>query len=186
MKKIILFITFVLSFSLIGIVNAKDINVYIVYSKTCPHCKNALAFFDEYLPSHENVKLYKYESSEETKKVQKIMDKLDRTISSVPFIIIGEKTITGFSDSLKQGIIDDIEYYENNDYYDPIGEVFDVKSKDALEYSGDKLKVEDQTEDLIKNKDEKTVVNNKNKYLYIIGGLIILLIIIEFIKKLCK
>ena len=63
MKKIVVFLIGLFIF--LPVINAEDkyINVYLFHSSTCPHCKQELAWFDDYLDEHDNVKLYDYEIS---------------------------------------------------------------------------------------------------------------------------
>jgi predicted DCC family thiol-disulfide oxidoreductase YuxK len=55
MKKII--ITLIFLFSFIPFINAKEVEIYLFYSNSCPHCANE----KEFLSTLEDIKVKKYE-----------------------------------------------------------------------------------------------------------------------------
>ena len=191
MKKLKVLIVCLILVLTVSTADAKEIKVYMVHSETCGYCKDANAFFDAYVKGHKNIVVHKYgvydEKNEEI--LEKIEDTLNKNISSIPLIIIGERYLTGFNESKKNEIIKTIEYYEKNDYYDPVGEVLGLKSKDALDKSKEEpkdeqenLEVEDPLKEIIVE-DEKTNFFKSNIYEIIIGLLIVTLIILEIIKR---
>ena len=70
MKKII--ITLIFLFSFIPFINAKEVNLYLFYSNSCPHC----AHEKEFLVTIDNIKIKKYEVSQYSKLYDKVVDKL--------------------------------------------------------------------------------------------------------------
>lgn len=104
MRKIrsifISFLIIIFSFFLFTLnINAKEVNAYFFHGKMCPHCEEAL----EYLNSIKNkydLNIIKYEVwyNEENKEIMNdIADYLDFNVRGVPFVIIDNTPITGYS-----------------------------------------------------------------------------------------
>lgn len=118
-KKILLVLILVFSFVK---VQAKTVNIYLFHSNTCMHCQAEVEFLDSIKDKYD-IKIYKYEiSSDENQKhlfeVRKILKNED---SRVPFTIIGNESITGFSSFHESQILDKISYYSNKEYCDQVG-----------------------------------------------------------------
>lgn len=146
MKRIVVFL--VSLFLFVPFVNAEDkyINVYLFHSNTCPHCKQELAWFDEYLENHSNVRLYDYEisDSENRTRYYEVQNILSYDSNGVPFLVVGNDVVIGFSDSLSSRIETLINYYLANDYEDEIGKYLGVSVHESnLETVPDKDTVTD-------------------------------------------
>ncbi len=118
-------------------------NVYLFHGETCPHCQAEIEFFSKMESEYkETYNLYKFEvwNNENNKKLkEKVVDKLisdskieltdemtlDKYYSLVPFLIIGEKVIVGYSEALDQDIKDTILEQKDNEY--DIMKVLDLK-----------------------------------------------------------
>lgn len=100
---------------------AEPINVYIFHGDGCPHCQEALEFFDS-IKDESMFKLVKYEvwyNEDNSALLQKVADKLDKEVSGVPFIVIGDKVIAGYSEELNDEITESIKsQYESDNRYD--------------------------------------------------------------------
>lgn len=101
MKKIIsiLIICFCI---LIPTVQAEDknlVNIYLFHSDTCPHCREEIKLLDELEKEYDNIKIYKFEISEEENSLffSKIANIYNVKTTSVPFTIIGNKTFSGYN-----------------------------------------------------------------------------------------
>ena len=113
------------------VASAKEkINVYMFRGEGCPHCEEALEFFDELKEDEEFGKLYKlvtYEVwyNEDNQSVMKdVADALGEEVSGVPYIVIGSKTFAGYASSMDDRIKDAIKAaYEDEDYKDVVAEV---------------------------------------------------------------
>ena len=131
MKKTKLFIIGLLLF-IVGITNvsaASKINVYIFRGEGCPHCEEAIEWFDNTLSKDEEYskyyKLVKYEvwyDQTNSDLMQNVAKELGTEASGVPFIVIGEKYFSGFSatsspEQIKKAIKD---AYENENYQDVV------------------------------------------------------------------
>ena len=195
MKSVKTLLTIMLLTLFVGTVDAKEINVYMVYSEKCRYCQSAKAFFEEYTKDNKNIKLYKYNALDESTmdEIEIIEETINKNLTSVPLIVIGEKFLTGFNSTKEKQIKDTIKDYQKNVYYDPVGEALGVKSKDALD-----KKVEDNTNDQnddtsnividdpvkeLISEPEKESIFKKYGYQISISVLIILLVVLEIIKR---
>ena len=165
MKKIVVFL--VSLFLFLPLINAEDkyINVYLFHSNTCPHCKQELAWFDEYLKNHSNVRLYEYEisNSENMTRYYDVQNILNYDSNGVPFLVIGNDVVIGFSDSLSSRIETLINHYLTNNYEDEIGKYLGVSVYESkLEGVPDKdVTNDDEVLDNSEQKEqENTVLNN--------------------------
>ena len=116
-------------------VSAKEVTVYLFHSKTCPHCKDEIAFLNEYISEHDDVKLKMYEVTEDQDNSH-LLDLVKETFSCennyVPYTVIGETGLTGFGDARKDEIIHFIEKYQNIEHRDIVKEV--IKAGKAVEF----------------------------------------------------
>ena len=127
MKKFKLII-FSLFISIIFITNIKAeenlVNLYLFYSNTCPHCEAEMELLNELQEDYDNLKIYKYEISEDENSLllNKVSEMFDINVTGVPFTIIGEKTFFGYSEeNSKKKFIGAIEYYSSHGYIDKVG-----------------------------------------------------------------
>lgn len=112
----------------------KNINIYMFEGKGCPHCAAEKKFLNEYSESHSNIKLYEYEvwyNKENQEYLKKVQEKLNNKESGVPYTVIGDKVVIGFSeyntkDQLENYINDALK---NENYKDYVGEIVGVSSK---------------------------------------------------------
>lgn len=142
MKKIKLFgliiLTMVFLISPISMVVAdgeetetkSKINVYMFRGEGCPHCEEALEFFDKLAEDEEYSNYYnlvKYEvwyDETNAELMQKVAKELKEEASGVPYIVIGEKTFSGYASSYDDQIKEAIKTaYESDDYKDVVKSV---------------------------------------------------------------
>ena len=105
-------------------VEAKTVNVYMFYGKTCPHCEDALEYLDSIKDKYD-LKIYKYEvwyDNDNKKLMNDIGDFLDVNVSGVPFTIIDNTAIFGYS----EGVTDETYIYHiknasKDNFYDKVG-----------------------------------------------------------------
>ncbi len=124
--KILLF--FLLSISFFGIVNAKDkdITMYFFHGDGCPHCAAEEKFIEEHKDDFKNVKVVKYEvwhNDDNVKLLKNVIKKFDYETNSIPFNVIGNTIITGYSDAAgtSNKILNSIKYYQvNKDKYNDV------------------------------------------------------------------
>lgn len=106
--------------------NEKAINLYVFHGETCPHCKELLAWIDTLEADAEYgamFKLVKYEVWNDTNNsalMGKVAKKLNVDASGVPFVVIGDKTFTGYAESMNEEIKAAIKDQFNNKKYKDI------------------------------------------------------------------
>ena len=113
------------------VAGAKEkVNVYIFRGEGCPHCEEALEFFDTLGQDEEYKDLYKLVTYEvwydenNSKLMSDVADALGEQASGVPYIVIGTKTFSGYAASYDDKIKDAIKTaYEDDDYKDVVKQV---------------------------------------------------------------
>lgn len=146
-NKIIVLITAILSISILVLIsnNMKDndeikltdmteenisyskekINIYLFYGEGCPHCeelKNYLNSLDNKEKSYFNIYTFEVWNNSTNQQFMKDSAKyLNKEVSGVPFLIIGNKTFEGYSESMnikiKKAIETEYKLNGKNDYY---------------------------------------------------------------------
>ena len=115
----------------------KKVNVYLFRGEGCPHCEEAIEWFNNTLSKDEEYsKYYKFIDYEvwydqdNSELMDKVAKELGTEASGVPFIVIGDKYFSGFSasaspDQIKNAIK---AAYDNKDYVDIVDSVKNNKS----------------------------------------------------------
>lgn len=155
MKYIKYFLFSLTLFFIAGCVSAKEITINLFYSETCPHCQAEEKFLNEYVKENSNVRVRMLEVTRNINNAN-LLDLVKKSIGSinnyVPYTVIGDVGLTGYSDSIKDQIIHFVDKYQNEDYYDLVsiveetGEVVDINNYKAE----DTLKENKSDDDLIK------------------------------------
>lgn len=147
MKKLLtIIITILLFIPLICSAKTNElIDVYIFYSSSCGHCKNAKEFLKEYENEKKTIDIHYYEVIHNKKNaeiLENVQDVLDHPSMSVPYIVIGSEVVVGFGDNTGDELVNIIEYYSKNDYVDITGkiingEITEDNIADYISESGD-------------------------------------------------
>ena len=126
MKKVLIkfIVLLIMLFLFNGKVVAKEVNVYVFYGKTCPHCEEAMKYLDK-IKNKYDLNIIKYEvwyDSDNQKIMNEVADFLDVNPSGVPFVIIDNTPIFGYS----SGVTDDTYKYhikmaKKNNFNDKVG-----------------------------------------------------------------
>lgn len=95
--------------------NDDKVNIYLFYSKICPHCQKEEKYFETLKEKYQDkINIYTYEVTE-NKTNNEIMKSLKKELKEnsqgVPFTIIGSKTFLGYDESLNKRIENTIESY---------------------------------------------------------------------------
>lgn len=105
--------------------DSKKVKLYFFHGDGCPHCAEAEEFFDsikdEYGDKFEVVAYEVWYDTDNNDLLQKIGEARDESISGVPYILIGDKSWSGYASSLDDEIIETIKSeYDKNvaDRYD--------------------------------------------------------------------
>lgn len=160
---LILFLTFII---VPYNVSAEErVNIHLFYGEGCPHCAHEKEFLDEYLKDKDNVKLYKYEvwsNKDNQELLEKVQEKLNNKSSGVPYTVIGDKVIVGYSDGTTDKQIERyVNRYLNNEenYRDYVGEITgitEVKTEETEEKKIDKMEKTDEKVDEAEKKEENS------------------------------
>ena len=103
----------------------EKINIYLFYGEGCPHCeelKNYLNSLDNKEKSYFNVYTFEVWNNSTNQQFMKESAKsLNKEVSGVPFLIIGNKTFEGYNESMnikiKKAIKTEYKLNGKNDYY---------------------------------------------------------------------
>ena len=116
MKKLkkILFL-FVLLFLFTSKIEAKNVDLYLFHSNSCPHCAEEREYLEK-IEAEMGINIHYYEVSENANLTDKVRDKLEIKNSYVPLTIIGSDYVIGFGDNTKDEIEDMVNAYRNTDY----------------------------------------------------------------------
>lgn len=90
-----------------SIVFGKELNIYLFHGEGCPHCRDEIAFLDEYLKDKDNIHLYKYEVRNDEDNQNKLIEVGKITGAEakyIPYLVIGDYVITGYSDGVSKKI----------------------------------------------------------------------------------
>ena len=159
MKKILLIIILTMlsitNVNALSKVKTSEVNIYLFYGETCPHCKEEKKLLDKYQKEYDNINIYKYEiveSKDNIDLLREIEKTLNIEVKSVPFTIIGEKHIQGYSKSKAPKLIKDvIDFYSINGYEDNLLPITKVDSMPEI------LNKDASLQDYLKDKEKQYV-----------------------------
>ena len=125
MKRFLFLLIFVFFLIPIG-VKAQEVNIYVFYGKTCPHCAALEEYLNKEYSKDEDIKIYRYEVWENTDN-QKLWEKVQKAIGKeakgVPYFIIGDKLLQGYNktESWEETVDETISEVRENGYIDDVG-----------------------------------------------------------------
>lgn len=98
-------------------------NIYLFYGSTCPHCQGFVEFLesivDEYGKYFNLVAYETWGNSDNANLMSKVAKVFGEDAGGVPYIVIGDKTWSGYSEAYNQEIIDQVvSLYSVEDRYD--------------------------------------------------------------------
>ncbi len=134
-----------LSFLFISNISAKEkITMYFFHGDGCPHCAEEHKFIEENEELFKDVEIVKYEvwnNKENSELLKKVANKFGMEAKNIPFNIIGNTIITGFSYSsgTDNKITNTIHYYEDNEYKDYVKEFLEG-NEEVVELNNDAIK----------------------------------------------
>ncbi|MDD4027757.1 MAG: hypothetical protein PHN54_01695 [Bacilli bacterium] len=104
----------------------KEINIYLFYSNSCPHCAQEEIFLEKYANENEDVNFYTYEISANYENRElwfDVQEIFDRESGYIPYTVIGNQIIIGYASGNTDVLIEKIvDYYRHSNYRDLIGE----------------------------------------------------------------
>lgn len=157
MKTIYKILFFLSIFCVIIPVSAREkVKIHLFYSDTCPHCANEKVFLNEFIKENDFVEVMLYEVTKNEEN-SNLLDNVKTTLNSsnnyVPYTVIGDVGLTGYSDSIKNQIIHFVDTYKE----DTIDIVELVKEK------GEPIQLEEEKQP------EEEIETNKTFTLPILG-----------------
>ena len=131
LKKLVVMLLLAIVILPINKVQANEkIKVYMFRGEGCPHCEEALEFFDElekdekYKDMYELVKYEVWYDEENAALMEKVAKELGEEASGVPYIVIGDKTFSGYAKEYDSKIKETIKTaYESDSYKDIVKSV---------------------------------------------------------------
>lgn len=106
--------------------DSRKVKLYFFHGDGCPHCAEAEEFFDsieeEYGDKFEVVAYEVWYDTDNNELLQKIGEVRDENISGVPYILIGDKSWSGYESSLDDEIIEAIE----SEYEKDVADRYDI------------------------------------------------------------
>ena len=144
-QKILISFLFALLFFLpikVGATNQVVINLF--YGDGCPHCKKEEEFLNELKGKYDNIEIKKYEvwyNKDNQELLTKVKKSLGKNNSYVPFTVIDDKSLVGFSDEYKDTILEYVNYCTKNECVDHVKNVINnnlsYDDKDINEYDNE-------------------------------------------------
>jgi len=127
-------------------VNAKEVTVYLFYSDSCPHCREEKEFLST-IEDKVNIEMYEVTKNQNNSDLLDLVKQsFNCTNNYVPYTVIGEVGLTGYSDTIKSQILHFIDKYEKEDYIDVVSKVKETGGIVDLEEKKEELKEEQYSE----------------------------------------
>lgn len=112
---------------------ANQVDLHLFWGDGCPHCATEKKFLEEIKPKYPNLRINLYEiyhNKDNLKLMQDVAKKLQADAGGVPFTVISDKTLSGFSKGeLSDSIERQIKYCSDNICQDVVAEVKAGESK---------------------------------------------------------
>ncbi len=109
-----------------GTEDSKEVNLYFFRGEGCPHCEEAEQWFqsieEEYGSYFKVVDYETWYNEDNAALMQKVAEARGETAEGVPYIIIGDKSWSGFTESYEQEILDQI----TSVYAQDVSERYDI------------------------------------------------------------
>lgn len=138
MKKIKYLVLLCLSTLILipSIINAKEkVNLYLFYSKDCPHCHDEIEYLNSIKDNYSNLNIITYEVKYDEKNYEllnKVKEAFECTNQNVPYTVIGTQTYTGYNSNTSFRIEKAIDYYSNNKSRDIVSEIINNNFEEKI------------------------------------------------------
>lgn len=138
MKRYVISMIVVLMVLLLpGVVQAREkTTLYLFFGNGCPHCADAKTYLASIQSEYPKMEVIGYEVFDDDANAtlwQSVKKTLKSDSQGVPFIVIGERYLTGFAEYRKADITAALDYYlaHPNEYVDVVAAVKDGKYDDT-------------------------------------------------------
>lgn len=123
----------------------EEVNIYLFYLDTCPHCHHADLAINDLLQEYDNLNYYKYECSKDTNAYNRsifnqVVNLFDIQRTGFPLVVIGNDYYVGYSDAIVDEYVKSIEFCLENEYKDQVGIILGImedNGKDVLKTEKD-------------------------------------------------
>jgi glutaredoxin len=96
-------------------IEENKINIYLFHGEECPHCQEEIQWLKTIEEDYsDEVNIYYFEvwhDKDNAKMMENLKTSMNVSSEYVPFTVIGNKTFFGFSDTIKEKIQNQIDYY---------------------------------------------------------------------------
>ena len=196
MKKILLLLIFTLILFIPKEVYAlNEVNIYLFYSDTCNICEQEKVYLQALKQDrYPNIRIYSYEVTNDTENynlMQEVKKLFNTSGAAVPFTVVGDTSLTGFSQGLKGKIQSLVYEYSNKKYKNETGNKLGISYRTDLE--GTVKEYRDKADYIIEEHSGNTSTATKTKnednrklpsIILVTSGVILLIIyIILYIKE---
>jgi len=126
MKKLLLLIIPIIFFSNVISAKAYDVKLYLFYGDGCPHCAAEEEYLDELQDKYDYLKVVKYEvwyNEKNATLMQNVKDTFESSARGVPYTIIGDLDLSGYSEAFNKKIESQIELVHENGSEDVVAAV---------------------------------------------------------------
>ncbi len=107
---------------------SKEVKIYFFRGEGCPHCQEAEEWFksieEEYGSFFEIVDYETWQNEDNAKLMQEVAEARGETAEGVPYIIVGDKSWNGFTESYEEEILDQVKSL----FEQPVSERYDIMS----------------------------------------------------------
>ena len=131
MKKNIILILAILLFIPRNVLANDNVNIYLFYSETCHFCHDVDDAIKSLVNENDKLKYYKYETSKDQNiynriMLNKVQEHFHINETAYPLVIIGNRYIIGYDDSIKDEYINIINNALNITYTDDTGVILSL------------------------------------------------------------
>lgn len=127
----------------------KEVNVYLFYSETCPHCAAEHKYLDSIKDKYDlNIYSYEVSNPDSVEKLEKISKYLDVNVTGVPYTVINNTAIVGFGEGMTEDtLLYHIKKARKRSFVDKAGMELGIVEKE--ETNNDSNKEEDDNNTII-------------------------------------
>ena len=145
MKKVWGIVFIILSFLCFDNVYAEEVHIYLFYGNTCPICEVEREYLKDLKKEYLDIVVHEfevYDTLENEVYMSAIKDLYKIRQEGVPFTVVGDTALLGFSSSSQSKIRQLVERYQGQDYYDRVGvylglyEDEEILSDDVVDSTG--------------------------------------------------
>jgi len=105
-------------------VSAEEVHIYLFYGNTCPVCERERTYLEQLKKEYPDIQIFEFETYENPTNLahsQAVKDMYSVRGQGVPFTVVGDTAILGFSDAIRSKIESSVKKYQKKDYYDRVG-----------------------------------------------------------------